>query len=991
MSLNVVVLPTPIVLVPSVSLEGQVRRLARDHPGLPVDPRKLEADLNARTDGVATTFSEPRNGGGDWSLLVHTQTCVIRLFLRTKHQEKKPPDAYTIAAINPLRLRDHHMLAQGCLLLRPTRWQVVFDPRQIPQGSDAGWSRLVAEWGKLTAELAAQRSASVLTAQQVGFLDTLDQLIDATEKITLAEATARCFPYRDVAATAEQRHGTHAIYRFRLAGGSLPEEGLFVRVRGEPEQRGQVTGVESGWVTVRFDDLVDWTRIPRQGELEVTASRVVFDMQRQAVGSLRARQGHSPNLLSVVVDHHVQPMHPASAEPTEDLDDEQRDAFRKAVTVDDMLLVLGPPGTGKTRTISQIAQACANDGKRVLVTSHTNRAVDNVLSRLPRDLTAVRVGNDGKVTPEGQPYLLERQAAKLRQGVIDATERSLPAYEHIELAAGWAGELDDRLDTLSAIRDEQARIRAELDRARRAVGGAAQIRVDQLTSAYRKPEKALARHQARTQRVARRRNRALARTGWPLLGVLFGWLLRRCDRRLNTAQETEQRLRDTLNQAQEALDEAEQELDAATRDDPTVRAVHAKMSRETQRRGDCYAAALKAAHACRAILSAVQTPPAVRDEGEPEITEQDLTDLSAWLATQLPLFTARASLLGDWHKDVSGATDQLYPELIRYADVIAATCIGAASRPELSDVDFDLAIVDEAGQIAVTDILVPLVRARRGVLVGDHQQLPPFLDSEVQAWGKSVENPAVIELLKKSALELLVNELPDTHVVELIKQRRMPLVIADFISAAFYHKKLKTEVHREHHDPLFRSAMAFVDTARLPPEQRRERSGRARERWGQPGYTNPIEAELLTELAAFYHQRGVEWAVIVPYKAQVAEITAALTNLIGAADLVKLNVGTVDSFQGGERDVILYGFTRSNADGKVGFLDELRRANVAFTRAKHQLVLLGDMSTLTMASDPGFRQLAQSLRDHVAYQGDIRQYIEIRDRLNRITASAGSV
>lgn len=991
MSFGVVGLPAPIILVPSGSLESQVRRLARDHPGLPVDLRQLEADLNARTDGVATTFSEPRNGGGDWSLLVHTRTCVVRLFLRNKHQDLRHPDAYTIAAINPLRLRDHHTLAQGCLLLRPTRWQVVFDPQQIPRDSDAGWSRLVDEWEKLTARLAGQHNAPVLTARQVDFLDTLDRLINATEQITLEEATARSFPYRDVAATAEQRYGTHAIYRFRLATGPPPEEGLFVQVRGEPEQRGQVTGVGPGSVTVRFDDPVDWARIPRQGQLEVTASRVVFDMQRKAVESLRARQARAPDLLSVMVDHRVRPIRAASPEPTESLDDEQLDAFRKAVTVDDMFLVLGPPGTGKTRTISQIAQACADDGQRVLVTSHTNRAVDNLLGRLPHGLTAIRVGNDGKVTPEGQPYLLERQAAKLRQGVINATARSLPAYEHIDLAAGWARELDDQLGALSAIRDELAPIRAELARARRAVGGDAQIRVDRLGRAYRKREKALGRHRTRTERLDRRRNRALARTGWLLLGVLFGWLLRRCDRRLSTEQETGQRLRDTLSQTQDALDKAEQELDAATRDDPAVRAARGVMSEATQRRGDCSVAALKAAHACRAIVSAVQTPPPVRDEGEPETAEQDLTNLRAWLATQLPLLTARASLLAGWHNEVSGATDQLYPELIRYADVIAATCIGAASRPELSAVDFDLAIVDEAGQIAVTDVLVPLVRARRSVLVGDHQQLPPFLDSEVQAWGKNVEDPAVIELLKKSALELLVNGLPATHVVALIKQRRMPSAIADFISAAFYDNKLKTEVHREHHDPLFRSAMAFVDTARLPLSQRQERSGRARERWGQPGYTNPIEAELLIELAAFYHRRGAEWAVIVPYKAQVAEITVVLTSLIGAAELIKLNVGTVDSFQGGERDVILYGFTRSNADGKVGFLDELRRANVAFTRAKHQLVLLGDLSTLSMARDPGFRQLAQSLRDHVAYRGDIRQYSEIRSRLGKIAAGAGGV
>lgn len=316
--------------------------------------------------------------------------------------------------------------------------------------------------------------------------------------------------------------------------------------------------------------------------------------------------------------------------------------------------------------------------------------------------------------------------------------------------------------------------------------------------------------------------------------------------------------------------------------------------------------------------------------------------------------------------------------------MVAATCIGTASRPELADVDFDLAIVDEAGQIGVPDVLVPLVRAERGVLVGDHNQLPPFLDSDVESWGKSVGDPLIRDLLKKSALEQLVGAFPDGHRVMLTRQRRMPAAIADFISAQFYEKRLRTAVEREHRDPIFRAPIAFADTARLPEARRTELDGRAREEWGQPGYTNPAEADLLARLAAFYHRRGVEWAVIVPYKAQLGEVKKRLTAAIGNAELVGLNVGTVDAFQGGERDVILYGFTRSNRERNVGFLRELRRANVAFTRAKRQLVMVGDLDTLTHARHAGFRELARALRDHLADHGDLRPYAEIMARLEAV-------
>lgn len=230
--------------------------------------------------------------------------------------------------------------------------------------------------------------------------------------------------------------------------------------------------------------------------------------------------------------------------------------------------------------------------------------------------------------------------------------------------------------------------------------------------------------------------------------------------------------------------------------------------------------------------------------------------------------------------------------------------------------------------------------------------------------------------------------MPDDHRVLLTRQRRMPSVIADFVSGVFYDGKLRTEVRRDHRDPLFRTPMAFVDTSGLPIGRRKERQGRCSERFGQRGYINEVECELLSELAALYDGRGTEWAVIVPYQAQRAEITARLTRIVDP-DRVGLNVGTVDSFQGGERDVILYGFTRSNRDGRVGFLKELRRANVAFTRAKQQLVLVGDLSTLTAARDTGFRQLVRSLETHLRQRGEIRPYQEIRDRVTALGEARG--
>jgi hypothetical protein len=991
--MRVVSVPGTFVMIPSRNFEAQHRKQVQGHPGVPGSLTQIQADLNAR-DCVSLTFDAPRRRGDNPSLLVHGSTYAVRLFLRNNAGNSRIPDSYTIAGVLPLRLRDHHRLATGCLLVRHAQWLVVPDAFGIPPNSDSHWARLVAEWASLSEDQVTSGTPA-LTATQETFLDTVAKVVEATERIAIATArSAKPFTYRKVAPTGELRHGTHSAYDFQLVAPQPPDKGTFVQVRGEAEQRGQVTRVGERIITVRFDRPVDFVRIPQQGYLEETPSTVAYQKQREAVGLLRDRRAANTRLLSAVVDNRLEPLRPANAEPTTRLDDDQREAFGKALAVEDMLLVLGPPGTGKTRTISQIVGAVASepvpnrDNRRVLVTSHTNRAVDNVLPRLPSELLTVRVGSESGVTEEGKPYLLERLAADLREEVVRGVEAGLDAHSQVEHAASWGVELDRRIDGRAAATAREARALAELAAARREFGGAAQVLVDQWAAEHAAGAARLRRCETVIEKVLPRRQRAVDRGRLPVLGGLFRLLARRADRRLARASAELTRLRELNEQACRALQSAHHELDIASRDVPAVRAVRATVAAASRDRTEADSAAGAAADACRAAVAAVATAPVVRDD--PSSRHEDLQRLSSWLHAMVPVLRARAQLLAAWQAEVAGETSQLYPELIRYADVLAATCVGAASRPELSDVDFELVVVDEAGQIGVPDALIPLVRARRAVLVGDHRQLPPFLDTEVEAWGAADGDPVVRALLSTSVLELLVRRFPRDNIVQLTWQRRMPAVIADFISTAFYDGELHTGVHRTHRDELFAQPFAFVDTSTLPARTRAEsRSGQRQEAWGRAGYVNHAEADLLVRLAAYYHRRGADWAVIVPYRAQVDLISRRLDRLVGNSGTVELNVGTVDSFQGGERDVILYGFTRSNQNGSVGFLDELRRANVAFTRAKNQLVLVGDLATLTNATNRGFLELVRSLRDHVIARGDLRGYREVLALLDETSEEVG--
>ncbi|MFI7504792.1 DEAD/DEAH box helicase [Streptomyces sp. NPDC049687] len=996
MHLRTVDLPGPLVLFPGSSLERELRGWrepraspeSRDpHPYLPGDVHDLATDLNSRQGGVPTTVEDSRERAGNRCLLVHGRDYVARLCLSRRRR-----DAYEVRSVRPLGHQRHHDVADGCLLVRPVRWQPCHLRREVPRDSEAHWELLTAEWQRFLDERAARAHRPSLTDRHIGFLAGVERVVEATERIALARADAvEEFPYRDVSAAGERRHGTRAVYVFRLVGDRKPDEGAFVEVVGEPGQRGRILRAPSHGrsVTVSFDRAVAWDSVPRQGALLVTAGQAVYARQREAIRTLRERRSHNPHLLEVLVDHRLRPSAPAADDPGEPLDPDQTEAFRKALAVEDLLVVLGPPGTGKTRVISQIARTitASRTGARVLVASHTNRAVDNVLGRLPKDLVVVRVGNENAVTAQGRPYLLDEQAAGLRQGVLDRLETRLAHPFDTADVEERCRDLGRCLDALRGSLAAESAARRSLDEALRTVGGPARQRVDRLLAEGTRLAGKQSRTAHRIERLTSARRAALRRSDRRFTGFVHRLRARLGARRLATARAAAAALDQAYARNRTRLQEAERALDAATRDIPSVRT--ARTSLETARTDSaaCRRQALRAAGRCREATAGIEEPAGDGDPmtAGPDTTDQELFAFHAHLTELLPLLTARRDLLVEWQKEVASASGQLHTELIRYAHVVAATCIGVAARPELAGLDFDLAVVDEAGQIAVPDVLVPLVRARRAVLVGDHRQLPPYVDLEVREWARRDQDPVTSALVTTSALELLCAGLPDDGVVALTNQRRMPSVVADFVSAAFYGGRLRTPgPDRPHDSRLFRTPMAFVDTSRLPAGERSERRGTLRDSGQErPGYVNRAEAELLVLLAAHYDERGEEWAVVVPYAAQAELITEALTQRTGRPHKVRLNVGTVDSFQGGERDVILYGFTRSNRSGRVGFLGELRRANVAFTRARRQLVLVGDLSTLTEAGDRPFRDLSRALRDHVAARGEIRAYGEVRALVER--------
>lgn len=290
-------------------------------------------------------------------------------------------------------------------------------------------------------------------------------------------------------------------------------------------------------------------------------------------------------------------------------------------------------------------------------------------------------------------------------------------------------------------------------------------------------------------------------------------------------------------------------------------------------------------------------------------------------------------------------------QLFGEARVVASTLTGAANRL-LDRQKFGTLFIDEAAQALEAACWIAIRKATRVILAGDHCQLPPTI--------KSIA--ALKAGLGKTLMERIVENKPE--VVTLLKvQYRMNEQIMRFSSDWFYGGQVESAPQIK-----FRGILDYDN----PIEWERTEVTTGETFVGESfGRINKEEAELtLQKLEAYYHKIGkervleerIDVGIISPYRAQVQY----LRRLIGKREFFKsyrhlISVNTVDGFQGQERDVILISLVRSNDEGQIGFLNDLRRMNVAITRARMKLIILGDVDTLT--KHPFYKKLYESIQN----------------------------
>ncbi|MEM7370513.1 MAG: AAA domain-containing protein [Bacteroidota bacterium] len=282
--------------------------------------------------------------------------------------------------------------------------------------------------------------------------------------------------------------------------------------------------------------------------------------------------------------------------------------------------------------------------------------------------------------------------------------------------------------------------------------------------------------------------------------------------------------------------------------------------------------------------------------------------------------------------------DYITHQVLSRTQVIATTLTGSA-HSLLKDKHFHTVFIDEAAQALEPACWIPVLKSDRVIMAGDHCQLPPTVKS-TQAEKKGLGRTLFEQIIDKKEVSVMLKQ-----------QYRMHQQIMGFSGKTFYDDQLEADASVANRviGPNF-PPLEFVDTAGCGFDEQRDPQTQS--------VSNPDEAQLLLrhlatlliqvqqEVPLLIEQR-ISIAIIAPYKQQVRTLREQLHNSPLLSDFLPLiSINTVDGFQGQERDIVYLSLTRSNRKGEIGFLRDIRRTNVALTRAKQKLVVIGDSATL---------------------------------------------
>ena len=748
--------------------------------------------------------------------------------------------------------------------------------------------------------------------------------------------------------------------------------------------------------------------IPQNGILQ-ERENVGYRYITDAVNSLRTKTSLNPFLEALILNGDVSEVKPDVSYKNPMLNQSQEQAVQKALQAEDFLLIQGPPGTGKTQIIVEMVKEFIKQNKRILICSQSNHAVDNVLKKCldlhfdAKDNPPVHCLRIG--TQKIEPELLQNTLRPLTETIQnDMLQRSVD---------GFAAYKQKKALQIAAIKEFEYNAQNMayliscllwLNNILRPVGKAVTNSASELFF---------------TPKRLTLIRRCLGNTE----KFIFNSVNRLADL-LNSPKppsfdpflyfnEQLEGIGVNIDICIKALSESNLFNFFFVKGNPQNDLIAAKNYLASQK--DYFCNCLLnlrkySGNMASDILPKVQLGRTMADW---HFNCEDYYRSVKNAADSLKVMQNDLELdLKSWHSVLRRDNDSLSAALLKSIKIVGATCISSQAR-EFSDLSYDVAIVDEAGQIPMHNLIVPLAKVKKVILVGDHIQLPPVENSDLNEHLRSKLIPelkaayperseeellfpfdTIRRLYSVSLFEILYNrnreEKFGSHCVMLNTQYRCHPKIAEFVSEHFYEGAYQSGIacqDRTIDIAGFDSPIYFIDTANLEKEERFEK-------YSNSSVINTAEALLCarecvnivtaihedTEKYAYLFDKhgNFEVGVISGYSAQVRLLHQEIRRLLidyfkektdetqaaKEADSImeRIAIDSLDSFQGMEKEIIIFSATRSNEpdmigmNGEplkrhtVGFLDDTRRLNVLMTRAKRLLVMVGDSSTLKQSA-----------------------------------------
>ncbi len=762
--------------------------------------------------------------------------------------------------------------------------------------------------------------------------------------------------------------------------GSEVNVGLADEIHFERGRIVEIGDVEDGkqTMTLSFNDQFNDSDIPMSGLLYKAAGSCQKKVRDRVVEGFRTGTTKALYMLNAFNNpDKIETMPFDESIDTEPIIDEikenrapylnpmQQKAIEAGIKSTDLALVLGPPGTGKTTVIVEWALYFMRQRKRVLISSKNNKAVDNAFERIAKyidkypefkDLVIARVGNAEKVQSNVVEFMLDNQHLKMQEKILKNNgawlgeiDRTLEIIKTVSEDIKSEEERINRLfETIDAMKGYYDKITALLRKLTELEGKIAlehqkvQVQLDALESICEKIE---------SKNIYLEENKRLG-----FFGKVFRIVETCCilHKRYKLSQEVKNfRLTDNS---------------------PAVVGQYNRIVSQIENiiSEEGFVSLKKEYEALFEYLEAKGTYEIKDPSSDNVLTFNYSVDKEAFIgfceamADLAKKCIKIKNILGDWEKNVSDKDNEVLTNLLtRHLSVVGATCIGINTNRSVAELDFDVAIIDEAGQIQIHDLFVPMSRAPKTLMLGDHKQIPPSVNDTFLEKCESANVDT--ELAKKSFFEYLFEQkdFPKDNKVLLDTQFRMPQEVADIISKWFYNNKYhtfddkKTGIMPLRFPDVFESPLVIIDTCDAPVSERRETTEYDRKSNKKSRYNN-YEAKIIAsvlEKIGFMSpdsELGInDIGVVTALKRQKEEIKSVLRKAFPGLSTKQADsmVATVDSFQGQEREIIIYSCTRSNDRNEIGFLSELRRLNVALSRCQSQIVLVGDFDFLTTCTD----------------------------------------